>query len=86
MPRLAPEPVLIACGGTSSFADDRSTTCADCGAPIVHRPHVPEPSTKVCMACASRRMAAATGRVVPVITWRTLVEVALYHARTQGRG
>lgn len=45
--------VVIVCGDKSHFADDVHTTCDWCkDAKIVHRPHMPEPSEKVCHLCA----------------------------------
>ena len=36
----------------SYFLDDVYTICADCGAGIHHRPHVPKRPKKVCIDCA----------------------------------
>ena len=63
--RLAAEAVdLVLCvpdEGPTYFPDDVHTTCADCGTPIRHRPHVPRRPKKVCLACGSRPVAAAEG-------------------------
>ena len=63
--RLAAEAVaLVLCipdEGPAYFPDDVHTTCADCGTPIRHRPHVPRRPKKVCLACGSRPVAAAEG-------------------------
>ena len=63
--RLAAETVdmvlCIADEGPTYFPDDVHTTCADCGAPIRHRPHVPCRPKKVCLDCGSRSVAAAEG-------------------------
>ena len=46
--------LCIADEGPAYFPDDVHTTCADCGTPIRHRPHVPRRPKKVCLACGSR--------------------------------
>ena len=46
--------------GPTYFPDDVHTTCATCGTPIRHRPHVPRRPKKVCLECGSRP-APATG-------------------------
>jgi hypothetical protein len=38
--------------GPRYFADDVRATCAICGIPIRHRPHVPKRPPKVCINCA----------------------------------
>lgn len=38
----------------SPFRDNVRTTCADCGTPIHHRPHVPKKPKKICMECAAK--------------------------------
>ena len=43
---------LVICGNVSHFTDDVRTSCAACGAAIVHRPYVPARPPKVCMSCA----------------------------------
>jgi len=35
----------------SKFMDNVHTTCAFCGAAIVHRPHVPKTPPKICLDC-----------------------------------
>jgi hypothetical protein len=40
--------------GPRYFADDVRATCAVCGIPIRHRPHVPKRPPKVCLACAQQ--------------------------------
>jgi hypothetical protein len=52
----AEEELLIIClrsdmGNPGGFDDNVYGPCAKCGAEIQHRPHVPEPSTKVCLGC-----------------------------------
>ena len=34
------------------FGDDVHTTCASCGAAIIHRPHAPASAKKLCVDCA----------------------------------
>jgi len=36
------------------YPDNQFTDCADCGANLQYRPHVP-PGTKLCICCAARR-------------------------------
>ena len=48
--------------GRAYFADDVHTTCADCGTPIRHRPHVPVRPKKVCPACGLRAEGGDGGR------------------------
>ncbi len=49
---------LVVCNPTTEprfFTDDISTTCADCGTAIYHRPSMPKRPKKVCISCAVRR-------------------------------
>lgn len=36
----------------SPFRDNTPAICADCGAAIYHRPHVPKKPKKICVNCA----------------------------------
>ena len=36
----------------SPFDDNVKAPCAQCGQPIIHRPHVPKRPAKVCISCA----------------------------------
>jgi hypothetical protein len=38
-------------------ASNVSANCADCGSPIVHRPHAPKAPPKICVRCAFKRTA-----------------------------
>ncbi len=49
---------FVICGPKSFFDDDVHTTCANCGAAIVHRPYVPTAPTKICMDCAALQIDA----------------------------
>ena len=42
---------FVVCGPVSYFGDDIHTTCALCGAAIVHRPYVPVTPLKICVGC-----------------------------------
>ena len=46
-------PRYLICGTTGKFADDVDARCAQCGAPIQHRPHVPPDFVKICLSCAA---------------------------------
>ena len=52
------EEVVVICSGSSNtrFTDNKHGHCAECGSPIVWRPHVPEPSTKLCVDCGFKAM------------------------------
>jgi hypothetical protein len=42
---------FVVCAPVSYFGDDVHTTCAFCGAAIVHRPYMPSGPPKICVAC-----------------------------------
>ena len=46
-------------------ADNIRTTCADCGSPIVHRPHAPKAAKKICLNCALRRSREMKSKATP---------------------
>lgn len=71
-------------GSPSSFGDDVEAKCGTCGRDIFHRPHVPEPSSKVCIECFSAAMSHATEPVRAAITEETRREIALLHTRPGG--
>lgn len=50
---------FVSCTAVRCFEDDLDGTCAQCGRPIVYRPHVPASVTKLCVPCAYLRV---TGR------------------------
>ena len=80
---LMPKTYLM-CGPDSAFADDVHTTCATCGTPIVHRPHVPLDAVPMCLPCTLAALAADGGTPRFQVTEDTLREVALYTAKTRG--
>lgn len=52
---------FVVCGdaGTPTpWHDNVHTTCALCGAAIIHRPHAPKRPAKICMGCALARAEA----------------------------
>lgn len=78
--------VLCCRAGPSPFTDNVHTTCADCGAEIMHRPHVPK-AVKLCPACGGRRIAAAIeagDTAVPVTTRAAAAEAFLAHDKPKG--
>lgn len=42
--------------GVGEFPDNIHTVCADCDAPIEHRPHAPKRPMKICIECALLRV------------------------------
>lgn len=60
------EEITLVCmrseGFESPFADDKRAPCALCGEELVHRPHAPEPSRKICNVCAEPELEAARAR------------------------
>lgn len=75
---------VLVCSSVGYFADDVHAHCATCHAPIVHRPHVPPDASKLCIRCASAWMNASETEPIIHVTQETLLEVALYHAKTKG--
>ena len=47
--------VCLRLGAPSPFTDNLVSPCADCGHPVIHRPHVPSRPPKVCLECATMR-------------------------------
>ena len=43
----------------SPFDDNVEGICAHCGVEVIWRPYMPEPSTKLCFACALKAMEEA---------------------------
>jgi DNA-directed RNA polymerase subunit RPC12/RpoP len=70
-------PVVI-CGEAGYFFDDLPAKCARCGKGIVHRPHVPEPSEKICTECGLKFLALREEEVKLQITEETLEELKDY--------
>lgn len=62
--------VICAEVGSSKFTDNIDGECHECGAPIAWRPHVPEPSIKLCIPCgfASMNEAEAAGEEIEMAT------------------
>lgn len=55
------ETVFVICAregemGPSPWDDDVRAKCELCGAAITHRPHIPRPSTLVCLACCVQQL------------------------------
>ena len=52
---------FVVCGDAgmaTPWPDNVQTTCALCGAAIIHRPHDPKHPAKICMGCAVARAEA----------------------------
>ena len=67
------------------FADSKRCPCADCGEEIHHRPYVPDHVTKLCVACAAKRMTVTEAKGEPVViatTERALDEARLFFSKT----
>jgi ribosomal protein S27AE len=76
-------PVVI-CGEAGYFFDDLPAKCARCGKGIVHRPHVPEPSEKICIECGMAFLATHQGEIE--VTEETLGELKDYFEGKKERG
>lgn len=80
---------IVICASRGYFADDVSARCGTCDAAIVHRPHVPAKSRKLCLVCAAAMIEAQVkaGEEPPTmsVTAETLREVALYTAKPTTR-
>ena len=74
---------VVVCGPDSYFRDDIRTFCAECGEPIVHRPHAPSNARKICMSCA-QTLIAADDKPVIMATEQTLKEVKAFILRKKG--
>ena len=70
------------CAGEGHFADDVSATCALCSRGIVHRPHAPAGSVKICCYCGVEILRAQGTRGDVRVTEQTLAEFRLYRAPT----
>jgi len=86
---IADRDAIVICGGPqhSHFADDTHATCAECSAPIVHRPHLPKTARKVCIRCGYNLMRAAEETGEPVthaVTKTTADEVRLLASKARG--
>lgn len=68
---------VVICGPDSYFPDDVRTFCAQCAAPIVHRPHAPCQARKLCMRCAEVLLGDDDDPVF-LTTERSLKEVKAY--------
>lgn len=75
---------VLICAGTGHFADDVEARCEECGASVVHRPHVPPDATKLCAACGARWLLACETPPELRVTDDTLRDVALFYAKTKG--
>ena len=55
----------VVCGDPawpSPFTDNVHTTCALCGHPVIHRPHVPKTPPKICLTCMVDLAKAENGK------------------------
>lgn len=76
--------IVVACvspTNNSPFTDNVKTNCRMCGAPIIHRPHLPEKGVPHCLACAQaifqeEREAGEETKIF--VTRRTVDEVLEY--------
>lgn len=85
MPPWAGDGALVAvCAPVGHFDDDVTTACANCGATVVHRPHIPEQSTKLCLACANAALRRWPSNNRVAISRKTLDELVLFNSRTKG--
>lgn len=58
--------VVLICNRKGYFADDVPATCAQCGVEIVHRPHAPADSIKICVSCGVRSIKERKEMGVPL--------------------
>lgn len=76
---MSEQETVIVCSRIGYFDDDVHGECADCGADIVWRPHVTEPSTKLCMPCVLDR---ADGQPIEIgVSEQTREEVKRFYDR-----
>lgn len=61
--------LIVICGPPeqSCFGDSVLGQCDGCHAPITWRPHVPEPSKKLCWACGTKNLEAAKAAGKPIV-------------------
>lgn len=79
------EGAVLVCADQGFFADDVAAVCAECGAAIVHRPHAPAETRKICLACAPDILARDGGPQDFQVTSKSLQEVAVLLAKPKGR-
>lgn len=75
---------VLICATRGYFADDVATTCQDCGAAIVHRPHAPPGYRKICAGCGATRLRADPNARIDV-TGETAREVDLFFRKAVTR-
>jgi hypothetical protein len=76
--------MIVICSHSGYFADDVKAECDQCGAGVVHRPHIPADATLICMDCARAHLVAerAAGRLVDVgTTEETRRELLTYYGK-----
>lgn len=61
---MSEDDVVVICSTRSAevYSDNQTGPCNECGCTIFWRPHVPEPSIKLCMTCGFAAMNAAEAR------------------------
>lgn len=60
------EQVVVICANPdtpSPWDDNIETQCFECGAKVIHRPHIPHQSIKVCIQCGTALLAKERGKV-----------------------
>lgn len=80
------EAILVcAKAGDGRFADDVSATCMQCGAAIVHRPHLAAVRKKICIDCVGALTAQHDANEIDnVVTAQTMREIAMYFMKSKG--
>lgn len=77
--------MILVCASEGYFADDEHGSCADCGAPIVWRPHAPTEAVRLCLACVLKRMEAQQAKdgkpVTLTVTGKSLAEAVAWARR-----
>lgn len=59
----------------SPFPDNVRAQCSRCQADVLHRPHIPKPSTLICMECYPTVLAETGDNIDHVITTATILEL-----------
>jgi hypothetical protein len=65
----------------SAFADNIRATCSRCRSDVLHRPHIPQPSTLICLQCYPALRAEQGDPVDHVITMATILELEALERR-----
>jgi hypothetical protein len=59
----------------SPFTDNVRAVCSRCHSDVLHRPHIPTPSTLICLQCYPDVVAESGDDVDHVITTATILEL-----------